>query len=70
MLGAYVGFYCSSVSARCECSDVRPRVAHDGPPLPFGCADQRRFGKCNETFMFTTIVELPAGVPVNGQRFS
>lgn len=52
------------MSAKCECSDVRPRVAHDGPPLPFGCAEQRRFEKCNEPFMFTTIEELAAGVPL------
>lgn len=45
----------------CDCSDVRPRVTHDGPPLPFNCNEQRRFGKCEEPFMFDTIVELQAG---------
>lgn len=36
-------------------------MGHDGPPLEFGCMDQLKFGKCNASFMFNTIEELPEG---------
>ncbi|GMH37117.1 hypothetical protein BSKO_04990 [Bryopsis sp. KO-2023] len=56
-----VAVFWGSASARCTCSDVQPRVAHDGPPLEEGCIEQRSFGKCEADFMFNTIVELEAG---------
>jgi len=43
------------------CSDVDPRVTHDGPPQEFQCFEQKEFGKCEEQYMQNTINELPEG---------
>eukprot|EP01023_Acetabularia_acetabulum_P028814 TRINITY_DN2721_c0_g1_i1.p1 TRINITY_DN2721_c0_g1~~TRINITY_DN2721_c0_g1_i1.p1 ORF type:complete len:359 (+),score=75.26 TRINITY_DN2721_c0_g1_i1:156-1232(+) len=44
----------------CICTDVTPRVGYNKPPT-FECFDQQMAGKCEESFMYDTIGELPEG---------
>ncbi|CAD7703312.1 unnamed protein product [Ostreobium quekettii] len=48
-------------NAGCDCSDIDPRVAHDGPPIEGNCILQREWGQCAEPFLLDTIEEIPEG---------